>query len=136
MIERATQFDPDHARRDAEPVRNVRLGSFLEPRGNQYLASALRQGFDCVMKGFQLQPCFSFTRWTGRRIRNFKRGPGFRSARPTAFRTTVVGRDVDGHLQDITSGAVHNPSIVVAMEAQPGLIQAFAGKLFGTETAR
>ena len=89
-----------------------------------------------VMKGFQLQPCFSFTRWTGRRIRNFKRGPGFRSARPTAFRTTVVGRDVDGHLQDITSGAVHNPSIVVAMEAQPGLIQAFAGKLFGTETAR
>jgi hypothetical protein len=116
MIERATQFDPHHARRDAEPVRNVRLGSFLKPRGNQYLASAFRQGFDCVMKGFQLQPCFSFTRRAGRWIRNFKRGPRFRSARPAAFRTSVVGRDVDGHLQDIANGALHHPGIVLAVE--------------------
>ncbi len=50
MVQRATQFDPDHARRNTEPIGNILLRQALKPRRDKDVADSLRQGLDSLLE--------------------------------------------------------------------------------------
>jgi hypothetical protein len=94
MIECAPQFDPDHPRRNAESVCNILLREFLQPGGDQNLTCTLRQAPDGAVERFELEPGFGLARGTWRRIRYFKCGLRFCTARTAALPSTMIDREL------------------------------------------